>query len=279
MSEISGTTKLFAVFGDPIAHSKSPLMHNAAFKALNLDCVYVPIHVSSGDLPAAVKGIRAMGFVGVNLTIPHKQAVIAELDEITGDALMSDSVNTIINRDGRLIGTSTDGIGLLRALTEDGGFEVCDKQVLMLGAGGAAAAVIPRLIKQGIKSLTVVNRDLKRAELLQKTIADKMAFEINICSNQDLKSLETEQYQLLLNATSVGLNDEISPIDAALLHPKMFVYDFVYKSGGTLLCRQALERGCRALSGESMLLYQGAASFELWLDCKPPIAAMRATLN
>lgn len=279
MYKINGKTKILAVLGDPIAHSLSPLMHNAAFFELGWDCAYVPFRVTPKELPRAIQGIRALGLVGVNLTIPHKEAVVAELDEIQGDALLSGSVNTIIRHDQRLIGTSTDGIGLMRSLREAGGFDPQNKRVLLLGAGGAAAAVIPSMLNSGIASLTIINRDFDRASRLQERMACLGAAEIQVARLSQLEQLDWSQFDLLINSTSVGLEAEVSLVPPRCFHSKLLVYDFVYKPGNTLLCRQAEAAGCQTISGLSLLLYQGAESFRLWFEQEPPLKVMEQALN
>jgi shikimate dehydrogenase len=279
MHTIKATTTICALLGDPVAHSLSPAMHNAAFRALGYDCAYVAFDVAAEQIPAAVAGIRALGIRGVNVTIPHKQAVTLELDEVFGDALLSGSVNTLINRKGRLVGTSTDGVGLIRSLQEDGDFEARDKRVLLLGAGGSATAVIYRLIAAGIATLTLVNRDFDKARLLREKVYRDTGFPMVVGTLGQLTDFKLDDFDLLINTTPVGLHQDASLINPELLHPQIFVYDLVYRQGGTKLVNQAAAVGCRVLSGLSMLLYQGAESFRLWFEVEPPIAAMRAALE
>lgn len=277
---IKGDSQVFAVFGDPIGHSLSPAMHNAAFQALGLNSVYIPCRVRPEQLKFAVLGIRAMNFKGVNVTIPHKQAIAGELDEIFGDSLQSGSVNTIINRNGKLYGTSTDGIGLVRSLYEEGGFEPGGKNVLILGAGGSAAAIIYRLIAAEVKSITLLNRTFKNAANLSRKVFDDTGFPVKAVEFDRLTTLEWDSIDLVINATSVGLQDQKSLLPQHLLHPDLFIYDLVYHRGtSTPLYDQAVKAGCRVLSGLSLLLYQGAESFRLWFEMEPPINVMRDALT
>lgn len=277
---IKGDTHVLAVFGDPISHSLSPVMHNAAFQALGLNCIYIPCRVSAEFLKNAVLGFKALNFKGANVTIPHKQEIIGELDEIFGDSLLSGSVNTIINRNGKLLGTSTDGIGLVKSLREDAGFEVAGKKVLILGAGGSARAVIYRLIAEGVESITLVNRTLEYAINLREKILDGVGFRLSLCELGQLGSLAWDSLDLVINATSVGLKDQASLIPSQLLHRGLLVYDLVYrKDGDTTLIREAAKAGCQTLSGLSLLLYQGAESFRLWFGMDPPLAVMRNALT
>lgn len=276
---IKGDTQVLAVFGDPISHSLSPVMHNAAFQALGLNCVYIPCRVRAECLKDAVLGIKAFNLKGVNVTIPHKQEVMGELDEIFGDSLLSGSVNTIINRNGKLLGTSTDGIGLVRSLREEAGFEVSGKNVLILGAGGSARAVIYRLIAEGVKSITLLNRTKENAVNLRDELLDTIGFRLIIGDYSQLDSLAWDSLDLVINATSVGLKDGSSLIPPQYLHGDLFVYDLVYRTGGvTTLIEEANKAGCRSLSGLSLLLYQGAESFRLWFEMEPPINVMRVAL-
>ena len=276
---INGESTVLAILGDPVNHSLSPQMHNAAFKALQLDCVYVPFRVKAEALPAAVRAISALNFKGANVTSPYKQAVIAELDEIFGDAQISGSVNTIINQNGQLRGTSTDGSGFLRSLREDGQFEPAGKKMLLLGAGGSARAVLYKLIAAGIKSVTLVNRDLIKAVNLQQKIWIDTGFTLDLHELNHWQTLPWDCYDLLVNTTSVGLHEDVSLVPSNFLVAPLLVYDLVYKKGGTKLYNEAVAAGCKVLSGLSLLLYQGLESFKLWFNVAPPIQVMRAALK
>ncbi|TCL56493.1 shikimate dehydrogenase [Hydrogenispora ethanolica] len=276
---ITGSTAVYGVFGDPVAHSLSPVMQNAAFAELNVNGVYLPFHVTLSQLPAAVQGIRALGIQGINLTIPLKQAVIPELDEIVGDSLQSGSVNTIMNRNGRLIGTSTDGSGFIQSLREDGQFDPTGKNILMLGAGGSAAALLYRLVASNVRSITVVNRDPKRVADLRDQVRDRTGFEVILARLDQLEALDWSRFQLLINTTSVGLHEDASLVQSKLFHERLLVYDLVYRKGDTRLINEARQAGCPTLTGLSLLLYQGAQSFSLWLDREAPIAKMRQVLE
>ncbi len=277
---IKGDTQVLAVFGDPIGHSLSPVMHNAAFQALGLDCFYIPCHVRPEQLRTAVMGIRALNFKGVNVTIPHKQVIVSELDEVFGDSLLSGSVNTIINRKGKLYGASTDGIGLVRSLQEEGDFQVGGKNILILGAGGSAAAIIYRLIAEEVGSITLLNRTLKNATTLSQKVLSDTGFSLDTGEFNQLTTLEWNSIDLVINATPVGLKDQGSLVPEQLLRPELFVYDLVYHGGtSTPFVDQAVKAGCRVLSGLSLLLYQGAESFRLWFEMDPPIKVMREVLT
>lgn len=277
---IKGDTQVLAIFGDPVNHSLSPVMHNAAFQFLGLNCVFIPCHVRPEQLKYAVSGIRAFNLKGVNVTIPHKQTIIGELDQVFGDSRLSGSVNTIINKNGTLSGTSTDGIGLVRSLREEAGFEVGGKNVLILGAGGSATAVIYRLIFEEVNSVTLLNRNIERADDLCQKLSENTGFRIRVGDYSRLDSLAWDSIDLVINTTPVGLNDRCSLIPEHFLHQGLFVYDLVYHGGGvTALVEQAAKAGCNVLSGLSLLLYQGAESFRLWFDIDPPINVMKEVLT
>jgi shikimate dehydrogenase len=279
MEKINGQTIVCAVFGDPVAHSFSPAMHNAAYRALGMNCVYIACHVRANRLQDATQAIRALGFKGANVTVPHKKAIAAHLDELCGDALQSGSVNTIVNRDGRLLGYSTDGIGFVRSLHAEAGYEPAGKNILILGAGGSATALLYRLIGSGIASLTMVNRDFAKAVNLQERVRLNTRFEMRVKGFNELTASDLESADLLINTTTVGLHDDVSLIPPHFLHPDLFVYDIVYKRGGTTLVNEAQAAGCRVLSGLALLLHQGAESFRLWFEREPPVAVMREALE
>lgn len=277
--QINGKTEILAVFGDPISHSLSPAMHNAAFHALEMNCCYIPLQVPVSLLPDAVRGIRAMNIRGVNVTIPHKQAVVAEMDEILGDSRYSGSVNTILHQNGKLCGTSTDGIGLVASLRGDGQFEPEGANVVLLGAGGTAAAVVYRLVEEGVRNLILVNRSIENANSLQQNLWRQTGFRAEVRGLEELTAIGWGRQNLLINTTSVGLVDDLSPVPSGCLHSGLFVYDVVYRPGGSTLIKEATICGCRTLSGLSMLLYQGAASFRLWFGVDPPLEVMRAAIS
>jgi shikimate dehydrogenase len=278
-TSMAATTRLLAVYGDPIRHSLSPAMHNAALQALGWDFRYAAFHVKPQNLAVAVAAIPALNMAGVNITIPHKQTVISYLDEIIGDASRSGSVNTILNLDRRLIGMSTDGIGLLRSLREDGNFDPAGKKILILGAGGTAAAVIYSLIDAGAAALFIANRDGVRAVELQEMVLDRSGFEVEVLAWEALPNFAWDELDLLLNTAAAELAGAELPVPLTAFHTKLLVYDLVYKHGGTKLRHNAVRAGCKVLSALSLLLFQGAESFKLWFETEPPLDIMRKILN
>jgi len=258
-------------------------MHNAAFAALGLNWVYVPLPVPPGALEAAVKGLAALGFRGANVTVPHKQAVMSYLDELTEAAKAIGAVNTIFVRDGRLTGDNTDAEGFIRALRE-GGFKPQGSSVMVLGAGGAARAVVYALLASGATEVRVLNRTFERAVALVEDLG-------GLFPQAELKPLPlslqaiseaAEASSLLVNATSVGMwpHVEESPWPEELPFPShLTVFDLVYNPEKTKLLHQAEAAGARAISGLGMLLHQGARAFELWTRQRPPLEVMKAALR
>ena len=267
MSAIDGHTLVHGIIGNPVGHSLSPAMHNAAFAALGMNRVYVPFPVE--DLPSAISGIRGLSLAGLSVTIPHKEAIIPLLDEVEEVAADIGAVNTVVvGDDGRLVGHNTDWLGASRALA--GAMELGGSRVVMIGAGGAARAVGFGLKKAGAE-LVLVNRDRGRGEALAADLA---------CGFVPLKKLETVGGDALVNATSIGMAPDLArlPISSASLKEYAAVMDIVYAPLKTELLREAADCGCRVVNGLEMLLLQGAAQFELWTGVEAPLAVMRRVL-
>jgi shikimate dehydrogenase len=278
---ISGKTKVCGVIGDPIEHTLSPVMHNAAFEALKLDYTFLAFNVKPALVGDAVNGMRALGIVGLNVTMPHKKVVAPYLNEMDPTAKFLNAVNTIHNREGKLFGYNTDGVGALRALRENG-VEPKGKKVLLLGAGGAATAIACTLAKE-TECLVILNRTpqpaLELANLLHETLRRKVVGDA--LSPRAIKN-NLADCDVLINATCVGMkpNADQTPVPAELLKPDLAVMDIVYNPIETKLAKDAKAAGAKVVSGVEMLIYQGAASFEIWTGCKAPVEVMRkAALN
>ena len=271
---ISGTTQVLGVIGDPIAHTSSPAMHNAALAALGLDFLYSPFHVEPAALPQALAGMRALEIAGLNVTVPHKQAVMEYLDEISEEARVIGAVNTICNCDGRLLGYNTDAFGIIQSLRVDGGMEELPPRVALLGAGGAARAILYALLAQEeVEEILLLNRTVDKAE----TLADDLGGEGRVVVGSLAEVGGIEEIGLLINSTALGMHphEETSPLeDPACLHERMLVADIVYNPLQTLLMRQAEDAGARSINGLGMLAWQGARSFEIWTGVQPPVMAM-----
>lgn len=275
---ISGKTKVCGVIGDPIEHTMSPVMHNTAFRELGLDYVYLAFRVKGEGLAQAIEGIRALGISGLNVTIPHKVAVIPFLDELDPLARKIGAVNTIVNDAGFLRGYNTDASGFLRAL-RDRGFEPEGKQVAILGAGGASRAISFVLAESGA-NLVILNRwqELDWAEELARQINDTFKKEVKALES-DEANLEAalDRADIVVNATSVGMSPHIdeSPVPARLLRPDLAVFDIVYNPLKTRLATEAARAGAETVMGLDMLVWQGALSFEMWTGKEAPVELMK----
>lgn len=275
---ITAKAKILGIFGYPIIHTISPAMHNAVIKALGLDMIYMPFEIKPSNLRDAVNGIKGFGMLGINITIPHKEAVMKLLDDISEEARLIGAVNTIVNKDGRLIGYNTDGYGYVASIKEDCKFNPKDKIIIILGAGGAARAVLAALAKSGAKKIIIANRTLSRADNLIKTFKRKFPntkFEA-IGLEEDILRTYFQDINLLVNTTSVGMEkNEILEIPLEALPKTAIVSDIVYNPLQTLLLKKADKLGLAAYGGLSMLIHQGAKSFKLWTGIDAPVNVMR----
>lgn len=269
--KIRGTTKVTGLFGYPVEHSLSPLMHNAAFEYLGLDYCYVTFPVRPDALDNAVRGIKALNLKGVNVTVPHKENVMPFLDEIDEEASFIGAVNTILNSDGLLTGRNTDGRGFMSSLAE-AGISAEAKTVLVIGAGGACRAIGYYLSREASKLYISDIDKSKTARLVQ----DFTAIRSNVEGLKEPGGLRG--IDILINATPLGIKDsDPSPLDISLITEGMTVCDLIYKD--TPLLRAASAKGCKTLNGLGMLLHQGALAFEIWTGVKPPIDAMRKAIT
>jgi len=278
---ISGKTRVCGVIGDPIEHTLSPIMHNAAFEALQIDYVFLALKVKPEEIENAIKGMLALSIHGLNVTMPHKNAVIKYLNEVdpTGKAIAS--VNTILNKDGRLLGFNTDGVGALNALQQNG-VKLRGKKVLLLGAGGAAKAIAYTL-SQEAEELVILNRSPKPALELADLLKQKFKKKVKADElTPDSVKTNLADADVLINATSVGMkpNDNQTPVAPKWLKPDLAVRDIVYNPIETKLAKDAKAAGAKVVGGVEMLIFQGAASFAIWTACEAPVEVMRkAALN
>ena len=278
---ISGKTRVCGVIGSPIEHSLSPTIHNAAFNCLKLDFVFLAFPVKAADLENAIRGIRGLGIHGLNVTMPHKSAVVAYLDEMDSAVKFLGSTNTILNKSGRLSGFNTDGVGALKALRENG-IELSEKKVFLLGAGGAAKAIALSLAKEA-GELAILNRTTEKAEELAEALGRMFNKKVvGGALSPDAVEANLRDSDILINATSMGMKPNLgqSLVAPQLLRSDLTVMDIVYNPVETKLARDARTAGAKVVSGVEMLIYQGAASFEIWTGRVPPIGVMRkAVLN
>lgn len=273
--QINSKTILTGLFASPSAHSVSPIIHNNAFEKLGLNYAYLSFEVGKYNLKDAVQSIKTLNMRGVNLSMPNKKEVIQYLDEISETAKLSQSVNTIVNDNGILKGYSTDGKGFFKSLEEEKIF-IKEKNITILGTGGASIAIISQAVFEGIKNIFVFKRDKNWEE--QKKILDNIAsktncnIELNSLEDKNILKKKIEESDLLINATSVGMKENISLIeDKSFFGKDLTVCDIIYNPSKTKLLQIAEKEGCKIINGIGMLLYQGALSFELWTDKKMPV--------
>ena len=279
--EISGRTKLCCVIGDPVEHSLSPVMHNAAFKELNLDFVYVAFTVRKDELKNAIAGARSLQVHGLNVTMPHKTAIMKHLDEIDPTAKSIGAINTVLNAEGKLVGYITDGVGAIKALKENS-VSLEGKKLLLLGAGGAAKAIAFHAAQE-VEELEILNRTAQKANDLAEALHKKFDKKVsgNMLSSETIKK-ELEDTDILVNATSVGMHPNVnqSLVDSTWLRPDLYVMDIIYNPLETKLAKDAKSVGANVVSGIEMLVYQGAVSFEIWTNRPAPVKVMKeAILN
>ncbi len=277
--EISGKTGLTGLIGSPIAHSISPKMHNLSFQALGLDYVYLAFDIGQSDLEKVVYGLRELGAIGYNVTMPYKTAIVKYMDELTPAAQLAGACNTVILQDGRMTGHTTDGAGFMRSV-QDYGHDIIGKKMSVLGAGGAATSIISQASLDGVAQIDIFRR--KRPDVFEKTVAfakkvqDRTGCVVNVYDFADTEQMRKgfAESAILVNATSVGMapNADACPIpDASLLRPDLVVYDIIYNPRRTKLYEMAKEVGCPVYNGLSMMLFQGAASFKCWTGQDMPV--------
>jgi shikimate dehydrogenase len=273
--------ELVGCFGEPVDENPTGVMQEAAFVALGMNWRYLTLRVPPARLREAVAGARAFGFRGFNLTIPHKEAVLEYLDEVAADAAVIGAVNTV-RRDGeRFIGENTDGKGFLRGVRVDAGLDPKGIRAVVLGAGGAARAIVTELALAGVRDIEVVNRSVERGERMTADLARKTKASISFTPWRGVYRVPKDA-GLLVNATSIGLYpgvDRMPPVEFGEVNPKMLVSDVVFNPPETRLLATARRLGLPVLDGLSMLVYQGVIGFELWTGRQPPEAVMKDALG
>ena len=278
VSPITGHTGLICLLGSPCAHSVSPMMHNASFEALGLDYRYLAFDVNEEALPTAVAGLKVLGARGFNLTMPDKNLMVSLCDELSTAARIIGAVNTVVNENGRLIGHNTDGIGYMQSV-KDAGYDIIGKKMTLLGAGGAATAILVQAALDGLKEIAVFVRPTSRFyDRLVHTVEELT--EIRICdfSDADLLKKELADSAILTNGTSVGMapHEETCPVPEDLTFPKdLIVSDIIYNPRETKLLTMAKNQGNPFFNGSYMLLYQGAEAFRLWTGMEMPVEKIK----
>lgn len=285
-NKITGHTKLTALFATPISHSISPMIQNTAFQALNMDAVYLAFEVGTEGLEQAIASIRNLDMLGANLSMPNKILAIDFMDELSEAARLIGAVNTITNVQGKLTGHNTDGIGFMRSL-EDMEVSIVGKKITIIGAGGAATAIIVQAALDGVKEITVYNRKDEFYEKIKEKlrfISENTECVISLHDLADEKHLakDVAESTLLLNATGVGMKplENQTPIqDFSIIRPDLAVCDVIYTPKETEFLKQARLRGAKTNNGLGMLLYQGAAAFKKWTGQEMPIELIKPIIE
>ncbi|MFD2305590.1 shikimate dehydrogenase [Enterococcus termitis] len=285
-NKITGNTRLAALFATPIRHSVSPIIHNTAFQALGIDAVYLAFEVGPDGLEQAIASIRNLDMLGANLSMPNKLLAVNHMDKLSEAARLIGAINTITNQDGFLVGHNTDGIGFMRSL-HDMNVTIIGHKMTVLGAGGAAAAIIAQAALDGVKEIAVYNRNSRsyeQAKAKLRYIAEQTNCRITLNDLADEKALAQDvgESRLLLNTTSVGMKplEKATPIqDFSIIGPDLVVYDAIYTPRETAFLKQARLRGALTANGLGMLLYQGAEAFKLWTGQELPISIVKPIIE
>jgi shikimate dehydrogenase len=268
-------TKTFAVIGDPIDHSLSPNIHNAAFKALGMDCTYIAYRVPRGELKEGIESLKQIKISGFNVTIPHKIEMVKYVDEQSEECRIIGAVNTVTNEGGRLIGHNTDMDGFLEPIKKRN-IAIKNEDVLLLGAGGAARAIVAGFAREGARKITIANRTKERGQELSK-FAASLGVESGETS-LDEAGQSAGKYRFIVNATSVGLKNEPSPITTNTINSHNIVYDIIYMPMNTDFIAQSKKNSATVIYGYEMLLGQACLAFETWHKVKAPYEAMKKVL-
>ncbi len=267
--------KSFAVIGDPIDHTLSPNIHSAAFRELNLDCSYIAFRIPKGELEEGLEGLKKIKIDGFNITIPHKIEMMKYLDKIDESCSLIGAVNTVANKDGSLKGYNTDMDGFLEPFKKKK-LNIADTKVLLLGAGGAARAIVAGFAKEKANSITIANRTMENANNLSE-FSKKIGLDANAIKIEDA-NYSAKDYDIIVNATPIGLKNEPSPISLEGINEKTIVYDIVYMPMNTDFIKKAKEKGSIVIFGYEMLLGQATRAFEIWHDIEAPYNAMKKAL-
>ena len=270
--KIDGYTRLAAVVANPIKHSISPFIHNSAFEATNTNGVYLAWEVDATELAETVANIRRYQMFGINLSMPYKEQVIPYLDQLSEEACLIGAVNTVVNREGTLIGYNTDGKGFFKSLPS---FKISRKRLVLLGAGGAAKAILAQAILDGVSQISVFVRSssMEKTRPYLEKIQNATGFRVDLFALEDVQDLQDSitKADLLVNATSVGMDGSSQPIPTSIVLPeKLMVADVIYQPFETPFLKWTRNQGNQSINGLGMLLYQAAEAFELWTGKEMP---------
>lgn len=276
---INSDTLLYGVIGQPIKHSKSPIMQNRAFQACGINATYLAFQVEPSELEKFVLGAKAMGMAGFNVTIPHKLNIMSFLDEIDSDARALGAVNTVVNKEGRLIGYNTDGIGYVRSLKDEAIAHIEQKKIVVIGAGGASRGIVYALLKERPSHIIVANRTKEKADQLVNSLPNQEATCLQAIALAEVNAALSDA-DIIINTTSIGMYPEIDsmPIDLLAVKKGTVVSDLIYNPLETKLIREAKLKGCIGHGGLGMFINQGAYAFEYWTGQPAPTEEMRAAV-
>jgi len=277
---VSGKTRVVGIFGHPIAHTRSPAMHNAAFRSLGLPYIYIPFLVHPSDLGKATQSIRSLNLVGINVTVPHKEGILRYLDGLSTEAKLCGAVNTVINHQGSLYGENTDSRGFFLSLKERK-LSLQGREVVLIGAGGAARAVLVALVRTGSAQITIVNRTQSHAQKLAQAYQSLGETSIHTASLDTLgDDALLKRAALVVNSIPLGLHGvPFPPLDYGASPRSCLFYDLVYQPEPTLFLQRASQAQRGTLDGRRMLLHQGVLAFELWTQQPAPLRVMSRALS
>ncbi|MGM0509485.1 MAG: shikimate dehydrogenase [Fusobacteriota bacterium] len=281
---VNADTKLICLLGHPVEHSKSPIFQNNSLEKEGINAKYMAFDVNPENLEEAIKGLKSLGFKGGNVTIPHKEEVMKYVDEVTQEARIIGAVNTLYWKNGKLIGDNTDGRGFILSLMEDGKIDPMGKKVLVLGAGGASKAITVKLLTEGVEDIYIYDIDQNRLNSLCERLKElrdvvNIDVNINILSEKNLNEIASK-VDLIVNCTPIGLNkSDPELLDDSVFNENQVVFDLIYNPSRTKLLKKASKKGAHIINGAGMLAYQGALSFEKWLNRKPNVKNMKKILE
>lgn len=271
-NRVTGRTKLMGVIGNPIEHSISPQLHNTVSSLLGVDYVYVPFRVEKEVLGDAVKGLKALGFVGFNITVPFKNDVLEFLDEVTDEVKLIGAANTVKIQNGKLYGFNTDTEGFARAFQEETGTGFRGKRITILGAGGAARGIAVKVALEGAAVVSIINRTVAKAYEIAEIINKNIGIPAAGYANEESTVADViEKSDIIINTTSIGMHPQVDecPVDGAVVFsPRQIVYDAIYNPVQTALLKKAERDGSKAVNGLGMLFYQGIYAYEIWTGIK-----------
>ncbi|MFZ5989577.1 MAG: shikimate dehydrogenase [Bacillota bacterium] len=269
---VTGKTRLLGLIGNPVEHSISPALHNSLSSLLGLDVVYIPLKVEKKDLDTVVKALKALDFIGFNVTIPYKRDIMKYIDDNTKEAILMGAVNTVKKIDGRLYGYNTDAEGFLRSFKEESGVGFKGKKVVLIGAGGVARSIAVKVAAEGVEKISLVNRTTERSIELAEVVNENIKEVVQVYNFEDKTfKMAFEESDIIINTTSLGMYPDTNetPIkNSKYFNSNQIVYDVVYNPAKTKFLSDAEKRGCKVINGMGMLFYQGINAYEIWTGVK-----------